>query len=67
MEHIATSAKGIAAAGLFLISPIVLLFLGPVAFGVSSDIVRELGAVPTVLGLSAAVALFALYKLQYPN
>jgi hypothetical protein len=64
MEHIATSAKGIAAAGLLLISPVILLFMGPLAVGVSSDIVHEIGGIPTALGLSGAVALFAVYKLQ---
>jgi hypothetical protein len=64
MEYVATSAKGIAAAGLLLISPAILLFMGPFSIGVSSDIVHEIGGVPTALGLCGAVALFAVYKLH---
>lgn len=61
------SAKGIAALGLLLISPIILLFAGPFAIGVSSDIVHEIGGAPAALGLAAAVALFALHRLHHPD
>jgi len=64
MHYVATSAKGVAAASLLLISPVVLLFAAPLAIGVSSDILHEIGSVPATLGLSAVVALFALYKLH---
>ena len=37
MEYVATSAKGIAAAGLLLISPVILLFMGPFAIGVNFE------------------------------
>jgi hypothetical protein len=63
----ATSAKSVAAAGFVLISPIVLLFMGPLAIGISTDIVHEIGSVPAALGLSAGVALFALYRLHNPD
>ena len=63
----ATSAKSVAAAGFVLMSPIVLLFMGPLAIGITSDLVHAIGAVPTALGLSGAIALFALYKLQNPD
>lgn len=67
MHIVATSAKSVAAAGVVLMSPIVLLFMGPLAIGISSDIIHEVGSVPAALGLSGAVALFALYKLQNPD
>ena len=72
MQHIsrsiaATSAKGITAAGLLLISPVVLLFSAPLAIGITSDVIREIGAVPVALGLSGAVALFALFRLHHPD
>jgi hypothetical protein len=67
MQIVATSAKSVAAAGAVLMSPIVLLFMGPLAIGISSDIIHEIGSVPAALGFSGAVALFALYKLQNPD
>lgn len=75
MQYVATSAKeiafgsakGVAALGLLLISPVVLLFAGPLAIGISSDILHEIGGAPASLGLSGAVALVALYKLQHPD
>jgi len=67
MHYVATSAKALTAAGLLLVSPIVLLFVGPLAIGVTSDIVHAIGPVPTALGFSGAMALFALYRLQNPD
>ena len=67
MHYVATSAKGIAAASLLLVSPVILLFTGPLAIGVTSDLVHAIGAVPTALALSGVVALFAVYKLHHPD
>ena len=75
MQHVATSAKGIAvgsakgfaALGLLLISPVILLFTGPLAIGLSSDLLHEIGGAPMALGLSGVVGLAALYKLQHPD
>ena len=67
MQIVATSAKSVAAAGLVLMSPVVLLFMGPLAIGITSDLVHEVGAVPTALALSGVVALFAVYKLHHPD
>jgi hypothetical protein len=67
MHIVATSAKTVAAASFVLMSPIVLLFMGPLAIGISSDIIHEVGSVPAALGLSATVALFALYRLHNPD
>ena len=67
MHYVTTSAKALTAAGLLLVSPIVLLFMGPLVVGVTSDLVHVLGPVPTALGFSGAMALFALYRLQNPD
>ncbi|HEX3538006.1 MAG TPA: hypothetical protein VHU15_14705 [Stellaceae bacterium] len=67
MHIVATSAKSVAAASFVLMSPIVLLFMGPLAIGISSDILHEIGSVPAALGFSGAIALFALYRLHYPD
>jgi hypothetical protein len=65
VQYISTSAKTLTAVGLLLISPVVLLFSAPLAIGISTDIVNEIGSVASALGLSGAVAMFALYKLHY--
>lgn len=67
MHIVATSAKSVAAASFVLMSPIVLLFMGPLAIGISSDIIHEIGPVPAALGFSTVVALFALYRLHNPE
>jgi hypothetical protein len=51
--------------GLLLISPAVLLFSAPLAIGIWGNIVHQIGSGPAVLGSSAAVAIFALYKLHH--
>jgi hypothetical protein len=56
--------KYVAAAGFVLVSPIVFWFVGPLAIGISSDIVHEIGAAASTLGVCGAVALFALYRLH---
>jgi hypothetical protein len=67
MQIVATSAKSVAAASFVLMSPIVLLFMGPLAIGITGDIIHEIGSVPVALGLSGVVALFALYRLHHPD
>lgn len=67
MQYISASGKRLAVAGLVLISPVVLLFSGPLAIGISSDVVHLFGAVPTVLALAGTLAIVALYKLHYPH
>jgi hypothetical protein len=65
VQYISTSAKTLTAAGLVLISPVVLLFSGPLAIGHLGDIMYETASVPIALGPSGAVALVALYRLHY--
>lgn len=65
MQHISASAKTFTAMGLLLISPAVLLFSAPLAIGIWGNIVHQIGSGPAVLGSSAAVAIFALYKLHH--
>lgn len=66
MQYISASGKTLAAASLVLISPLVLLFAGPAAIGVSRHLYLP-GAAPVSLVLPGAVALFALYKLHFPR